>query len=314
MSILAVDAPIFLFASLFILAVAISVVIIDRLGVFRAETIQGPVRLAPNESALLLMFLVLAALFMSSLIAAVAHRMLNLSGETELIVINGVFYAAMFPVLIYLNVISRRGAIRRLGVGAKSIPNGIKWGAAAVLLLLPLLYFTGFVVTTFLNLLHLKEPQPHPLLQYLKEKPNRNVMAIVFLSAGVLAPLAEELLFRAHLQTALVRFLEWTRRTKNPDTAEHPQATEPDSPPPVIEYEPQLEEVSPAPAVRWIAVVITSFIFAAVHGEPAFVLPLFVLALGLGYSYERTGNLWIPIFTHALFNTTQVLVFLATGQ
>jgi membrane protease YdiL (CAAX protease family) len=27
-----------------------------------------------------------------------------------------------------------------------------------------------------------------------------------------------------------------------------------------------------------------------------------MLALGLGYAYEKSGSLWRPIFMHALFN------------
>ena len=64
---------------------------------------------------------------------------------------------------------------------------------------------------------------------------------------------------------------------------------------------------------RWLAIIITSLAFAAVHGELAFVPPLFLLSLGLGYLYERTGNLWAPIAMHALFNGTQIVVFLVTG-
>ena len=38
--------------------------------------------------------------------------------------------------------------------------------------------------------------------------------------------------------------------------------------------------------------------------------PLFVLAVGLGYVYERSGNLWMTVVAHALFNATQMALFL----
>jgi membrane protease YdiL (CAAX protease family) len=61
--------------------------------------------------------------------------------------------------------------------------------------------------------------------------------------------------------------------------------------------------------MRWLAVVITSVIFAVVH--PLWMAPLiFVLSICLGYAYERTGNLWVPIVMHALFNTSSTIVFL----
>jgi membrane protease YdiL (CAAX protease family) len=34
---------------------------------------------------------------------------------------------------------------------------------------------------------------------------------------------------------------------------------------------------------------------------------IFVLSLCLGYAYERTGNLWVPITIHALFNTIETV-------
>ena len=53
----------------------------------------------------------------------------------------------------------------------------------------------------------------------------------------------------------------------------------------------------------------TSIIFAAIH--PAWMAPLILLlALCLGYAYERTGNLWVCIVIHAAFNMFQTVAFL----
>jgi hypothetical protein len=68
-----------------------------------------------------------------------------------------------------------------------------------------------------------------------------------------------------------------------------------------------------SPAVRWAAVLVTAAVFAGVHRVPAFFPPLFVLAVGLGYAYERTGNLWVSMTTHALFNSLQIVLFLMWG-
>jgi membrane protease YdiL (CAAX protease family) len=57
------------------------------------------------------------------------------------------------------------------------------------------------------------------------------------------------------------------------------------------------------------AIVLTSLIFAALHAAqwPA-PIPLFVLALGLGVVYQRTGSLLAPICMHALFNGFSTLM------
>jgi membrane protease YdiL (CAAX protease family) len=59
----------------------------------------------------------------------------------------------------------------------------------------------------------------------------------------------------------------------------------------------------------WIAIMVTAGLFAIVH--PLWTAPIiFVLAVALGYIYERTGNLWASITVHAMFNTTSTLFVL----
>lgn len=63
----------------------------------------------------------------------------------------------------------------------------------------------------------------------------------------------------------------------------------------------------------WVAIGLTSVVFASVH--PLWTAPIiFVLSLCLGYTYERTGNLWATITMHALFNGVSTAVFLGTRQ
>lgn len=61
---------------------------------------------------------------------------------------------------------------------------------------------------------------------------------------------------------------------------------------------------------NWAAIVLTSVLFSLVH--PMWSWPIiFVLAVCLGYAYERTGNLWVNITMHAAFNTVSTVLFLA---
>jgi hypothetical protein len=74
---------------------------------------------------------------------------------------------------------------------------------------------------------------------------------------------------------------------------------------------PAIETIRTAPPAwaTWAAILVTSVIFAVVH--PAWTAPaIFLLSLCLGYAYERTGNLWVPILIHAAFNTTSTLLYL----
>ena len=61
----------------------------------------------------------------------------------------------------------------------------------------------------------------------------------------------------------------------------------------------------------WVAIVITSLIFATMHGAMVDLrgLPaLFVLSLGFGWIYVRTGRLTASIVMHAAFNAFNILV------
>lgn len=62
---------------------------------------------------------------------------------------------------------------------------------------------------------------------------------------------------------------------------------------------------------RWAAIAASSALFAAVHVDvaaPQAVGALFVLSLGLGWAYEKSGHLAAPILMHALFNAGNIAV------
>ena len=59
---------------------------------------------------------------------------------------------------------------------------------------------------------------------------------------------------------------------------------------------------SPIPAA-----LLSSLLFAAVHGSLTALVPLFVLALVLCWVYERSGSLVAPVVVHMLNNATSLL-------
>lgn len=60
----------------------------------------------------------------------------------------------------------------------------------------------------------------------------------------------------------------------------------------------------------FFAAIMTSLLFAVVHGNLPGIIPLFTLSLVLTLVYEITGCLWVPIAAHSLFNTIQVYLML----
>ncbi|MFO1020819.1 MAG: CPBP family intramembrane glutamic endopeptidase [Planctomycetales bacterium] len=107
----------------------------------------------------------------------------------------------------------------------------------------------------------------HRLINLLKEQGDLGTWLEVILSAVVIAPLFEELMFRVLLQGALAQI--W----------------------------------KPASAILFSA-----FIFGACHG-PYDALPIIPLGIALGYVYDRTGSYFAAVWTHALFNGFNLLMF-----
>lgn len=167
----------------------------------------------------------------------------------------------------------------------KHVGWGLVWALAvwpiAIQLLLPLSLRAAKSVSRWAWQVNYTA-QPHTLLREMSEvSAPLNVWLLVIL-AVVIAPLAEEILFRGLLQGALVRLLR----------------------------------------SRWIAIVITAAIFSVLHlvirenvaaGESSLaqvetIPSLFLLGLALGYSYEKTRSLYRPMVIHLAFNALSLIM------
>jgi membrane protease YdiL (CAAX protease family) len=116
----------------------------------------------------------------------------------------------------------------------------------------------------------------HELLAKMVDEPGGIWLIMVGAQAVIAAPIVEEITYRGILQQGLV-------------AAEVP---------------------------RWISIAITSAIFATMHMqsvEPQALAALFVLSLGFGYVYERTGRLIAPIVMHMLFNAGNLAMALISN-
>ncbi len=269
-------------------------VLAGRLGVFRERSIVGPSRLGPDESTWDLWLILLVAVFVWLFGPAIVRGVVGPVGVNQAIVLQLFFTLLAAATVVIGNVVWRREGLRHMGLEREKISGGLVQGAVGIFLVLPLVYAASMVVVAFWHRMGWPEPKPHPVLELLSKNRNPRMLVSLVVTAVVAAPLLEEMLFRGLLQTALAAALTGRRRTD-------------DSP------EAQTVELHPVSG-RWIAILITSLLFAMVHLESAFLAPLFLLAVGLGYVYERTGNLWASITMHAMFNGWQMIVFWITLQ
>jgi len=118
------------------------------------------------------------------------------------------------------------------------------------------------------------EAQAKEMTRALLKMDNLFDLLVNLIMVGFLAGLGEELLFRGTIQKFLT---EWT---KNPH----------------------------------FAIIFTGFVFSAIHLQFYGFFPRWALGILFGYIFYWSGNIWIPIIAHALFNGSQVLVYYLAGE
>lgn len=112
--------------------------------------------------------------------------------------------------------------------------------------------------------------QQHQELQTLSEYPQLLPRIFIAVVAIVVVPFLEELLFRGLFQTAIRSMLN-------------------------VKYS------------AWLSIAISSGLFIVMHADISHWPALYVLGVGLGYSYEKSGSLFRSIFMHIFFNATVII-------
>ncbi|MEX0792102.1 MAG: CPBP family intramembrane glutamic endopeptidase [Pirellulaceae bacterium] len=232
-------------------------------------------------------------------------------------------------------IVLRGGATRFVGTGDSQILNDIRLGLIAFCMLsVPVMIIQ--VITALIW------PYEHPLIDMLVESRDLRIIVPLIISAAVVAPLAEEFFFRmlfqgwmddvsnGQLKTPLHVLVGtfWPSKETPPGPREDSPGEEENwqwvtavpvdtgnpfqSPSPasheVVESE---GESSHAPLSWIIPIILSSLLFAVMHlGQGAAPIPLFFLALGLGYLYQRTRCLTACIVVHAMLNGQSMVLLL----
>jgi membrane protease YdiL (CAAX protease family) len=173
------------------------------------------------------------------------------------------FLAAVAVSLLLVHQDFVRG-VKGWGLRPRTIPRDFGVALVDLLAVWPLVLAMIVLVMTAGKILRGPSYQipRHEELELLTTTTHLSLRVLVIILAVVVAPLVEEILFRGLLQTMIRSYLNRP----------------------------------------WLVIMITSVLFARVHQNAEHWPALFVLAMGLGYAYEKSGSLWQPIFMHALFN------------
>lgn len=170
----------------------------------------------------------------------------------------------------------------------------------------------------------------HPVIEMLLESGGPTVWTAAVISAVVIAPIFEEFFFRLVIQGWLEKRTNRFEALAPPaapqasieEPLEIPSAQAPVTQSPVsdpsdnpFQSPATISPASPAADVHevrpqdYAPIVISSLLFALLHlGQGPAPIPLFLLALFLGYLYRQTHRLLPCILMHALFNGYSLLM------
>jgi membrane protease YdiL (CAAX protease family) len=229
------------------------------------------------------------------------------------------------PVLLLFVAATSKANASDLGLPPRTTNAWLRDAGIGVFACLAAIVPVGLVIHAVNWLLKLpNQLTKHPVVEMLtKSEPDLLVLAVATLMAVVVAPIAEEITFRLLLQGWLEKWedreIGWRDSPIDPSAANEALDAElpPDTPPEFAdEASVGLTTVTKAPPkygiaglpYGWTPIIVSSSLFAAAHAgygpEP---VPLFVLALVLGYCYQRTHRIIPCIVAHGLFNMLSMI-------
>jgi membrane protease YdiL (CAAX protease family) len=176
-------------------------------------------------------------------------------------------------VIIFLAKTCFARQLKGFGLDIKTMPRDFFAAAANLVSAWPLVILTIVLTMVIGQFIWGKDfrIEQHEELKLIATYSQLPVRVLVIIATTVIAPIFEEMLFRGLFQTMIRSIL-----------------------------------VRP-----WLSIALCSAFFAIVHQNPAHWPALFVLSMCLGYSYEKSGSLFRPIFIHLLFNAVGIISVLS---
>lgn len=258
-----------------------------------------------NDMPLYIPFLLLFAWFGPVQIAILVARTLagDLAAWQQEAITNFTYSAFALLISFLVILFARRHfefGLKGFGLNASTVPKDLCIGFADLLAVWPLI-MGAMLLTIVIGKVVLGddfEMRKHKELELVAEHSEFFLRISVVFVAAVIAPLLEELIFRGMLQTVIRSLV--LRRTK--------MFTRDMMRPHIVDFSQTRKFYTSGSA--WLAISITSVLFAIVHANPGHWPALFILSMCLGYSYEKCGSLLRPIFIHSIFNTVTVVAAL----
>lgn len=229
-------------------------------------------------------------------------------------------------ILSWVYVALRTGATPAdLGFRRDRFGRDLLIGAAAFLMLAPLVFGVQVVLVSIMG------PTQHPLIVLLEKSPEWRLFIAASLNAVIVAPVVEEYFFRG-LWQGWTEALRWPPNGEDilfgrrqlgeaigaatTDVEAKVVLADPSNPymATLVDEQPPVEVLSDPTTQRtvWWPILLSATLFSLAHINhgPDWVA-LLVLAIGLGYVYQRTRSLTPSIVVHFLLNATSMVMLWA---
>ena len=184
------------------------------------------------------------------------------------------FISELITIIVMIFLVRAHFArgLKGFGLNVKTIHKDLIAAFINLLAIWPIVMAVIIITIFFVELISGQEyqMQQHQQLEMIREYPELPIRISIVVTALVIVPLFEEMLFRGFFQTMIRRFFEIQNGA-------------------------------------WLAILMSSGLFAITHANAGHWLALFVLGICMGYAYEKSGSLFRPIFIHSLFNAVSII-------
>jgi membrane protease YdiL (CAAX protease family) len=183
----------------------------------------------------------------------------------QLILANSFLYGSLILGIFGVIGFQRHSAISIFQLQLSRFPRAAASGLLWLVIIYPLILVIQQTVEHFSG----NNDDAQLIVRFFVQHPDLENRLSVILMAVVVAPIAEEIIFRGYLYGVMRRYFG-----------------------------------------RIPAILFSSLLFAAIHGNLSALPGLCILAVTLCLLYERTGSLWATMTLHGAFNTSTVVALI----
>jgi membrane protease YdiL (CAAX protease family) len=142
---------------------------------------------------------ILVLLFLINILGS-SDRLVEL--DTHMLIVGAIFSLLLLSIVLSFLLLRARNPLELFGLQGVSLSTNFKAACVGLLAALPLVYFIHSLCLVLLG----AGAEPQPLIQFLSQNPSLEDRLLLIGTALVIAPVAEELIFRGYIFGVLRRY------------------------------------------------------------------------------------------------------------